>query len=321
MRKIFLKGALFLSAAIVFNSCDKNNTSLDGAGNTIIKINHGGPDPILIPLDVNPLQEEVAILDVRRDAASSGALNTPTTITFTNTQAYLDSFNANNGTSYELLPTDAYTITPGSGITVSGDTWTINLAAGEFAREVAIQLDKTKMDLSKQYGFGFEITSATAGTVAKDNGEALVNVLIKNKYDGVYGLNITTVGWGAYGISDGPALDYPDDIGLGTTGESSVNLFNYGRQDHLQPAFTSAGDPTAFGATGPEFTFNASDQLIKVDNTVPDDGRGRDFVLAPLAGSNYFDPATKTFYAYYIMKQNGRPDQFITCIFTYKGPR
>jgi len=321
MRKLFLKGVLLLSAAIIFNSCEKNDTSLDGAGSTLVKINHGGPDPILIPLDVNPAQEEIAVLDVRRDVQNSGALNSPATITITNTQVYLDSFNAHNGTAYQLLPADAFTITAASGVAVSGDTWTINLAPGEFAREVAIQLDKTKMDLSKQYGFGFQIASTSQGTIAKDNGEALVNVLIKNKYDGVYGLTITTVGWGAYGISDGPTLEFPSDIGLGTTGESSVDLFIYEFGTHLQPAFTDVPAATQFGAATPEFVFNASDQLITVRNTTPDDGRGRAFQLAPLTGSNYFDPATKTIYAYYIMKQNGRPNQFITAIFTYKGPR
>ena len=145
------------------------------------------------------------------------------------------------------------------------------------------------MDLSKQYGFGFEIASTSQGTIAKDNGEALVNVLIKNKYDGVYGLTITTVGWGAYGISDGPTLEFPSDIGLGTTGEASVDLFIYEFGTHLQPAFTRRSrQPRNLVPPPPQFTFNASDQLIKVDNTTPDDGRGRDFVTGASCGKQLF---------------------------------
>src|SRR5688572_15815278 len=113
--------------AIGFTSCEKDEIK-DGGGKTLVKIIDGGGDPIVLPMDVNPSTETILIADLRKDAVSEADANTSTTITLTNTQAYLDAYNTAHGTAYVLLPTAAYTITPASGVTVSGNTWTVTLA-------------------------------------------------------------------------------------------------------------------------------------------------------------------------------------------------
>ncbi len=288
MRKLFLKGVLLLSAAIVFNSCEKNNTSLDGAGNTYIKILHGGTDPIVIPLDVNPPQEEVEIFEVRRDASNSGGLNTPATITMTNTQVYLDSFNSQNGGAYELLPADAYTITASSGVTVSGDTWTVNLAAGEFSRVVSVSLDKTKMDLSKQYGFGIEIASTSVGKIASDDGEALVNVLIKNAYDAAYVVSGSMTDAANASLTG----DLPMNYHLITTGEKTVVGWSPKYGDFYVDIL-NAGAGSVYGSFCPIFTFDpATNAVTAVTNYYGQPaGNGRYAQIDP-SGINKYDPAT-----------------------------
>jgi hypothetical protein len=70
------------------------------------------------------------------------------------------------------------------------------------------------------------------------------------------------------------------------------------------------------------FTFDvATDKLVSVTNTTPDDGRGRAFFLNPAITTSRYDPATKTIYAAYMLKQNGRPDMAIYDTLTFKKLR
>jgi hypothetical protein len=170
------------------------------------------------------------------------------------------------------------------------------------------------------------ITSVDGGAkVSADLDSVSVLITVKNKYDGKYKLNITTSGWDAYGISENLPGNYPNTTSFATTGAGSVSYFNNNTGSNLQGAFTSGNaSATQFDAASPVFTFDpATDKLINVDNAIPDDGRGRDFAINPAAGpdDNYYDPATKTIYANYIMKQTGRPNMVIKAIWTYSAPR
>jgi hypothetical protein len=183
--------------------------------------------------------------------------------------------------------------------------------------------NSTILDPTKVYGVGFTISSADAGyKIAANQKNVVMAFAIKNKYDGVYTLRIKTAGWGAYGIADGVSGEYPGEVNMITTNVSSVSIYTTEQEDGLQPAFTggvgSLGSATAFGATTPLLVFDpATDKLEEVRNTTPDDGRGRTLTLNTAVTDSRFDPATRTIYAAYIMKQNGRPDQFIYDTLTY----
>lgn len=319
-----MKFLLFLvGLSLSITSCIKDDVEdLKDQGATVIKIVDGGGDAVVKPMNVDPTIETINVLDVRRDASTSAMLGQAATVTITNTQAFIDEYNTANGTHYELLPASAYTIAPESGVTVSGDSWTINLGAGEFARSIDITLDKSKMDLSKQYALGFQITQTSAGTISQSAASAIVNPLIKNKYDGVYNLVITTSGWGAYGIADGTPGEY-GEIALPTLGGNVVGFDNLVTHSNLQAALDATGAVTQFGAASPTFTFDlGTNTLIAVDNAIPDDGRGRDFVMNPAAPAtdNVFD-ADGNITLNYLMKQNGRPNQTIKMELQYVGPR
>ena len=99
-------------------------------------------------------------------------------------------------------------------------------------------------------------------------------------------------------------MTYPENIAMITASANSVALYNPVFADGLVPAFTSGGDPTGFGAATPVFTFDlATNKLVSVVNSTPDDGRGRAFELNPAVTTSRFDPATKTIYAAYFLKQ------------------
>ncbi len=249
------------------------------------------------------------------------------TVTLVSNPALIGNYNALNGTFHEQTPSNIFTIINPPSSDGTGYLVTIKKGSNVGFLQVKLRSDKY---LGHDYAFGFQISKIDPpGYLISTNLSAgVVAIGIKNKYDGLYILRIKTVGWTSYGIADGVTGTYPGDFGLVTAGATSVSFSNPS-SGNLQPAFTGTpnvpgtiGGATAFGATSPLFVFDAgTDKLTSVTNTTPDDGRGRVFLLNPAITTSRYDGATKKIYAAYIMKQNGRPDQFIYDTLTYKGPR
>jgi len=223
----------------------------------------------------------------------------------------LEAYNNANGTNFvdassvaTILNNGVVTIPKGSRIGYLQVTFNAsNLLAENYALPV-------KINIVAEPGY----------TISGNMNTGIVAIGPKNQYDGMYELTILTSGWGAYGINDGPpALTWPTNVGLVTSGPNSVVFSS--EVGSSQPAFAGGGI-TGFGATEPQFTFDpTTNKLISVVNLVPDDGRGRTFFLNPAVTDSRYDPATQTIYAAYEMTQNGRPNQFIYDTLVYRGPR
>ena len=279
-----------LLACVILVACKKGEdiTDLGDKGNTFIKLLGGGGDPVVKAMDIDPATETINVLDVRRDASSNAMLNQPATITITNTQVFLDSYNVHNGTNYEILPPASYTITPASGVTVSGDTWTITLAPGEFAREIDITLNKPTMDLSLQYGFGFQITQTTSGVVSMAAGTQIVNPLIKNVYDGVYEVTGTMVDAASATLSG----LFPMNYHLLTTGAASVAGWDPDYWvDYFIPIL-SGTDVSGYGGYSPVFTFDNDGNVTSVTNIYGQPSSNGRYAAIDPSGVNKRDPAT-----------------------------
>jgi hypothetical protein len=222
-----------------------------------------------------------------------------------------------------LVTAAGYTPLPAGSFTLS--TTSVVIPAGaKSSDELKITIpNSTVLDPTKTYGIGLTISAVDQGYVIASNSKSIViGFTIKNKYDGVYKLKVKTTGWASFGIADGVSGTYPDDFDIITVAENSVSSFSNYRGDNLLPAFAGGagtlGGPTAFGATTPLFVFNnATNELIDVRNTTPDDGRGRALSMNPAVTTSRYDPATKTIYASFIMKQNGRPNQIFYDTLTY----
>jgi len=311
---------LLLFFALATTSCEKEEVK-DAGGQTFVKILGGGEEPVVLPLDVNPPLEEILIADLRKDTKTETDLNTATTITITNTQAFLDAYNTAHGTTYELLPAAAYKITAKSGVTVTGNTWTINLAPGEFAREISISLDKSQMDLSLSYAFGLKITQTSVGTVSLGTGSSIVNVLVKNKYDGEYDVTGTMTDVGVSTITG----DLPMTYHLITTGERSVIGWSTKYEDYFVDIL-SAGAGSVYGSFCPEFLFDANNNIIAVTNAYGQPaGNGRYAQLDP-SGINKWDPATGNIDVKFFMFQPSvvplpNPRTSFNWHMDYSGPR
>ncbi len=322
MKHNFLSKLLLVSGIVVLGySCKKVDVpeELNGRGSTVVKLPDSPEGIAFIELKNTP--QLIDAVEIRRDVASQGDLSKPMTVALTSNFDIVDALSS----GLTEFPAGSYSFDAANP--ASGNTVTLTFAPGEFAKTVKINVpDATVLNPNNQYGLGFVITSVDGGgkkSAVLDS--VAVAVTVKNKYDGKYKLNITTSGWDAYGISENLPGDYPNTTSFATTGAGSVSYFNNNTGSNLQGAFTSGNaSATQFGAASPKFTFDpATDKLIDVDNALPDDGRGRDFALNPAAGpnDNYYDPATKTIHANYILKQTGRPNLVIMATWTYTGPR
>lgn len=316
MKYKFFLVILFMGSTTLFTSCIKDNLKYtQDEGKTFLKFLEA-PEKVLYFTPFSTI-DTVSLFSIRRDANSSSSLKTPVTVTLTSLPDFIDQYNTDNGTAFELLPDSIYTLSNPSYVkTATG--FTLNLKEGDFASEFDIALNGAKWDVAHTYAAAFSL-SATGNNlgVIKALDTMLVFLSVKNKYDGAYALRIKTVGWGAYGIADGVTHDVEGNIGMITSGPNTLTW-----DVPNQIAFTAAGDATGFGATAPQFTFDlATDKLTDVTNLIPNDGRNRQFRLNTDISDSRYDSDKKVIYAAYIMSQNGRPDQFIYDTLTYKQPR
>lgn len=226
----------------------------------------------------------------------------------------LTAYNDSTGSNLILPPANLYKFAPGL---------TITIPKGE--REGFLQLTTKPNDLvGPEYGFGFRIKSVSNSKylISGNFNTAVVLVGVRNKYDGDYKLRVKTLGWAAFGIADGTTDEYPEHISMITAGANTNDFFNEYYGSGLVAAFASTGDPTGFGATSPQFTFDpATDKIVSVVNTTPLDSRQRVILLNPNVTTSRFDPATKNIYAAYILKQAGRPDLLVYDTLIYVAPR
>ena len=232
-------------------------------------------------------------------------------ITLATNQNALDSFNSDQGTPYVMPPTDAISFS--SSATIAKGTRQVTI-------RIVVNTAAPDFDYSSAYALPLTITQSTYGIVSSNFGTAIYSFTPLNKYDGSYALTEKLTGWGAYSIDDGTTFKWPNNIGFVTSGQFS-NTTSDPNWGSLFLAFSPSGGTTAFGATTPQFTFDANDKLVSVVNTTPDDGRGRKLAIDPAVTDSRYDASTKTIYAAFIMYQNGRPNQYVRDTLVYKSAR
>ncbi len=304
-----------LIALFLLSSCLDNTGNLDVFNSVnnkgIVSIGQAEPGVNVKTVEIvaTPTKISVVINAARVNKAVNVTVEVdPTLLTAYNTeQTALDA----TYVPYELLPANLYTI----------PSLTVNIAAGKLDTPFEFNVSTSAINLSKKYALPIVLKSVDDPSVviASNLNSSIVAIVVKNKYDGNYTLNIEHSGWAAFSIFDMPTNTpekYPDGVDLVTLGANAVGIFNPYWGANLFPGFSnSAGkpSPTAFGAASPVFTFDSNDKIVSVVNAIPDDGRGRQFVLNPAApaSDNVYDPATKKVIANFFFKQTGRPDMSV----------
>lgn len=318
--------AIFISV-LLLNSCEKVVTPepMGDAGQTLVKLFPA--DFKLVALDAVSTQQKALMFDVRRDAQSEAALNTSATAVLQLSDAILTAYNTANHTSFISLPSTLATISPAPA---ADGKITLNFAPGEFAKSIIVTIpDATKFDFSKQYGLGYKLTITSGdGILSKGStDEVVVQVLVKNKYDGIYEvtanspmvdvLNATLTGY------------YPFIYVLETSGAHSVKCFDrdvYG--DYMHP-ITSGTSVSGYGSFGLEVFFDPSGngKIIDVKNPWGNPPANTRMPAIDPSGVNAWNPATKKVEFKYFMKQPSLVPAapnirvFFDETWTYKGAR
>ena len=316
-------GVLFIAAFAV--SCNPETETMGDAGQTLVKMLPDGFK--LIPFDAKATAQSAVVFEVRRDVHSEAALNSSTTVIIQKDDALLTAYNTENETSFEPLPTSLGTTNPAAA---ADGKLTLEFAPGEFSKTIVVSVpNATLFDFAKQYGLAYKLVSVS-GTGIKSlavGDEIVVQVGVKNQYDGIYEvtalspmldvLNATLTGY------------YPFIYVLETTGAHSCLCFDkdvYG--DYMHP-ISSGGAVSGYGSFGIEIFFDPSGNgnIIEVRNPWGNPpGNTRMPVIDP-SGVNKWDPATKDIqFKYWMIQPSLVPvapniRTYFDEYWAYQGPR
>jgi hypothetical protein len=188
---LFILCSFLVSLGII--SCIKDDVVPAGdAGKTFVKFNDG-PSKALFYSPFSDIKD-VNVFNIRRDPNSEDALNKAQSITVKLVPQLITDYNTAHGTNFELLPANFYTYNFEPGMSVVGDDFTINYAAGEFAKNLAIKLDGALWtDLSKSYALAYVVTNTAGNTLSAAKDTMMTFFSIKNQWDGVYEISGTMV--------------------------------------------------------------------------------------------------------------------------------
>ena len=253
-----IAGVFLLAVTAV--SCLPDQETMGDAGQTLVKITPGGYQ--LWAIDAKATVQATELFFVRKDANSEANLNSSTTVELTVDQSVLDAYNTENGTEYVTLPSNLFTTNPA----FTAGKLTLTFAPGDFAKQIMITIpNATLFDFSKSFALGIKASVTGTGTLTQSIGKnAVVQVLVKNKFDGIYEvnevspmvdvLNATLTGW------------YPFTYELRTSGANSCLCYepDYG-EDYYHP-ITSGGAESVYGAFGLEVIFNDAGNIVDVKN-------------------------------------------------------
>ncbi|MDB5146375.1 MAG: hypothetical protein JWQ57_395 [Mucilaginibacter sp.] len=267
-KKLYIKTAFIALVAIAgLSSCLKDDKHyVDFAGATpLIELpsaaNVGGLGGLLqkAALDISSTPVPIQLMV---NLASPHTLGTAVNVKLSVDQAALTKYNTDNGTSYQLLPSNTYT-----------STLSATIAAGTNSAYVTINVSSNLINPSiTNYALPLTITDG-GGQQISNYKTVIYNVQAKNAYDGSY-------------VQNG-SLTFPDGTGRSWTNRAkTLSTIN---------ANTVIAEAADLGGSGYQMYLK-----VNADNTVtvtPAPASVNQTIQAN--GSNTYDPATKTFSLHY----------------------
>lgn len=255
--------------------------------------------------------KEVDLFDLRRDPSSNAYLNSSSTVTMVLDTNLVNQYNADNGTKFDKLPDSLFTFKEDATITKSGNTFTFNFGAKDFAKNLTIKLNGSKWNLSKKYAIGFKVTDAGTAKLLADKAQIVVTISVKNKYDGKYevtGTMVDVVNGGLTHINDALAAGGDPNwvMELRTVSANQCIIYDPLVWNNFFIPITSGGTGVSgYGSFAPIFTFDLNtDQIINCVNYYGQPaGNTRSGRLDP-SGINQYYAATKTVRIKYNMTQS-----------------
>jgi hypothetical protein len=255
--------------------------------------------------------KKVKLFDLRRDAQSTAELQSSRTITVQEAPEIVTKYNEDNGTDYEILPSDIYTLVSDASIVKSGTKYTITFGPGDFVKNLYINLNGAKWDLSKKFAVAFKVTDSNGTLLSKDKPSQITLISIKNKYDGTYEVTGTMED-----VVNGTLTHANDYLVANGYGKLELILKTLSAtkcavydptvwNDYFIPISTGGGTGlSGYGSFAPIFEFDlATDKVIGVTNYYGTPGNTRLGRLDPTGKVNAYNEGTKTLTIKYNMTQ------------------
>lgn len=213
----------------------------------------------------------------------------------------LNKYNTENGTTYEVPPTDVFAIP--ATLTIKKGT---RMAQGK----VTIT-NNSNFDFNKAYALPIAITSASnEARISSNFGKAVYAFGVRNVYDGIYSILSGTVT--RYTAPGSPANDALSgdvsgnpDLTLTTVGANTVEISNLKWHG---------------GASGVAGIDNLRATVDPATNLVTMSALGNTTLTNWAGHENKYDPATKTFYLAFRWNPTGSVREY-DMIIKYKGVR
>lgn len=226
----------------------------------------------------------------------------------------VDDYNNANNTGYVVPSTTMYTVVNANNI--------VTIPKGSRIGYLQVKL-RTSDFLGQEWAFGYTIGSVDKqGYVISGNlNTGIMAFGIKNKYDGHYLMTGTMVDSANLGLTG----QFPIEVNLETVGGNSVVLnpvqgpFAGG---YLYPIL-SGGAPSAYGSFTPVFVFDATDNVIEVDNYYGQPASNTRSAQIDPSGTNKYFPDRHIDVKFWMNQPSVRPGHrsFFDVHFAYLGPR
>ncbi|MGQ9619784.1 MAG: DUF1735 domain-containing protein [Bacteroidales bacterium] len=318
-----ITGVAILASIVI--SCIPKTESMGDAGQTLIKLHPDGFN--LVALDAVSTEQRAVLFEVRRDAHSEAALSSLTTVVLQKDDALLDAYNTKNGTAFIPLPESLGITIPAAD---ANGKVTLEFVAGDFTKGLVVKVpDATQFDFAEQYGLAYKILSVSGtGKISEAiSTEVVVQVLVKNKYDGVY--TVTALSPMVDVLNANLTGYYPFTYKLETSGSHSCLCFDseiWG--DYMHPIM-SGSNISGYGSFGLEVFFDPSGNgdIINLMNPWGNPPSSTRMPVLDPSGVNKWDPVTHDIQIKYWMIQPSLiPDPphirvYFDEYWTYKGPR
>lgn len=287
--------ALALAATVSLSSCLKNtgyeDTITDGSPKPAVMIaDAANTDFKAFALDLTPPTETLKLLDVY--LGDGGPAKKDYTIKIVKNAGLISDYNSVNGTNFIEIPANAYT-----------GTFDIPVKAGTNLGSLSITLDKTKMDLTKNYALGLQIADASGAVINPNANYIIVNVGLKNKWDGVYSVKGRMLRAGDAVLS-GP--HGPKEFNFATSGPTSIEMVE------AHPWANGSGS-TLPGGYQPRLTLNTTTNLVTINSA-------NGLISGTTTYTHRYDATSKTFY-YEFTWGAGPSARLATDTITYLRPR
>lgn len=289
MNYLNLKKSFSLLAAgvVLFSACKRIETPapIGDAGQTIVKLSE--TEKKLISIDLKNTPQILRMVEVYRAVPNSAELNRTMNIVVKDDPGVVADYNNANGTTFVPIPASQYVLDPSTP--KIGNNYMITLQPGEFAKYINFTLPNAlALDLNLTYAFGFSLTSVDAdGHIAKTERKIVVEIGVKNKWDGKYNCTWTNYHPTLNTLYEGSS----SDVELRTTGANKVKMY-WPLAGYFNPAWLSGG-LSYFGAQDAEYTINTTTNAVTVQNADP--AAVTFYTMAAGYNSRYDDP-TKTFF-------------------------